>query len=92
MEAVKRKSARRAATPLLGDWDPLPALWSGRAPRFATEHSARFYIRTHHAALAAAGALAVHTGRLYVHRERFPQAVERLAVDAACKGLASQHE
>jgi hypothetical protein len=69
---------------VLPGFDPLHQMWEGAQPPFPSENSARWAIRQHRAALIDAGALALHMGRTFVHRERLLE-VLRLRALAAYK-------
>lgn len=84
MSTPTRNRPRRVAPAGLIGYQPLNALWaSPQARLFPSEQSARWFIRQHRGALTEANALAMHTGKLFVHPERFGQVVEATALQAA---------
>jgi hypothetical protein len=68
--------------PLLPGFDPIKSLWQGDQPSFPSEDSARWALQRQRAALVEAGALALHRGRIFIHRERFVEVVTQQAVAA----------
>jgi hypothetical protein len=71
-------------TPILGDFVPLATLWKPAdddcPPLFPSEHSARWFLRQHRAALVEADALASFTRELLVHPARVKEVVMRIAL------------
>jgi hypothetical protein len=82
MSAAKRKTDPYA--PILGGFVPFAALWDEGAtsPLFPSESSARWFVRAHRAELVRDQALALHAGRMLVHRERFEAVAQRIAIRA----------
>lgn len=74
---------------ILPGFEPVSILWSGESPPFASDQSARWALRKNQKALAAAGAVALWQGRLYVHRERFVEVVRKQAVAAYTERYAA---
>lgn len=78
---TRTRAARQRALAILDGYEPVGYLWQSGA--YPSEQSARWALRTHRAELLAAGALALHRGRLYVHLGRFSAVIERAAVERA---------
>jgi hypothetical protein len=68
---------------VLPGFRPFAALWAGDAPAYPSESAARWEFSRKKIALVAAGAVAFHRGRWFVHAERFPAVIERIALDEA---------
>lgn len=73
------------AIDVMGEFVPLDALWSGESAAYPSEQSARWMLHKLRPALAAADALAVQRGRVYVHPQRLAEVVRRNAVQTARK-------
>jgi hypothetical protein len=69
---------------LLPGFEPVSELWEGSTPVFPSENSARWLLKQQRQALLDAEALALHRGRLFVHRERLLQVARQHAM-AACR-------
>ena len=67
---------------ILPEFAPLDVLWSGPAPAFPSEQSARWAVRQHQRALAEGNALARLRGRIFVHPERVAEIIGREAIEA----------
>lgn len=83
VQSIARPRRGAVIPPLLIEFKPVSALWLGPSPLFPSEHSARWLLRQHRAALAEAGALAMLRGRLLIHPSRFASVIERNALEAA---------
>jgi hypothetical protein len=74
------------ADPVMGaDFHPLRTLWAGEAAPYPSEQSARWAIRQLDARLAAVGALALHRGMLFVHRQKLVEVAREHAIQQAAK-------
>jgi hypothetical protein len=83
------KAQKQMFAPILDGFVPLAATWSGAdAPLFPNEASARWFLRDNKLELIDSEALAYHTGRVFVHRERFEQVVRRVAIESAKRRAA----
>ncbi len=71
--------------PILGEYYPLETLWAEDAPQpiFTSEGAASWFLRSNKVALAEARATAIHTGRIWVHTERFAAVAESVALHNA---------
>jgi hypothetical protein len=80
-----------AADPLMGaEFQPLRALWEGDSPPYPSEQSARWAIRQLEKRLAAAGALGLHRGMLYVHRQKLIEVAREHAIAQATRRYAGK--
>jgi hypothetical protein len=77
--------------PLMGaEFQPLRTLWEGANPPYPSEQSARWAIRQLDTRLAAAGALGLHRGMLYVHRQKLIEVARDHAIAQATKRYAKR--
>lgn len=87
-----RKQDPACADPLMGaEFRPLRTLWEGADAPYPSEQSARWAMRQLQPRLAPAGALALHRGMLYVHREKLQEAAREHAIEQASKRIARRH-
>lgn len=93
--ASKGEHTNRAgphADPVMGEeFQPLRALWEGAGAPYPSEQSARWAVRQLQPQLAAAGALGLHRGMLYVHRVKFADVARAHAVQAAVRRYGRVH-
>lgn len=68
---------------VLPGFRPFAALWGGEKPAYPSEGAARWAFHRNRDALVEAAAVAFHRGRWLVHEERFPAALEKVALDEA---------
>ena len=68
--------------PALPGFDAFETLWTGEAPAFKSEYSARWALKQQRLALIEARAVAFHLGCIVIHRERFMKVLEERAVEA----------
>lgn len=74
------------ADPVMGaEFQALKSLWEGHNAPYPSEQSARWAIRVLEPQLAAIGALALHRGMLYVHRQKLIEVAREHAVAQATK-------
>ena len=81
---IKKSSSNRAPEPILGGFVPIETLWDGgtRPALFRSEMSARWFVRINRAALIESKAIARFAARTYIHRERFEEVAQRIALDS----------
>ncbi len=72
----------RMTISILTEFVPLDELWSGEAPAYPSEQSARWVVRQYRKALLDGNALALSRGRLFVHPARFARVMEDEAINA----------
>lgn len=77
--------ADRTRPTLLRDFLPVSTLWEDEPPLYPSQQSALWAVRAHRAALAEAGAIALHRGRTLIHLGRLASVVERTAIEKARK-------
>lgn len=82
MEKLDTASEDRALAQLLPGFVALPVLWQGEAPPFPSEDSARWALKHQRKALMDANALALHRGRIFVHRARLLDILRNRAIEA----------
>jgi hypothetical protein len=82
METFESPVQAMAALEVLPGFDPIHRLWDCEPSAFPSENSARWAIRQHRQALIDAGALALHMGRTFVHRERMAKVMHDQALQA----------
>lgn len=81
----KRKSPE--IRPIFGEFYRPEVLWDAESPKpmFASQDSARWFIRKHRRALVAAKAIAKHAGWTLVHPKRFEKVAEAVALAAVSR-------
>jgi hypothetical protein len=82
MATLESTDQAAAALEVLPGFDPIHLLWDGQPAAFPSENSARWAIRQQRQALIDAGALALHMGRTFVHRERLAKVMREQALEA----------
>jgi hypothetical protein len=75
-------------SPIGEDFAPLRVLWEGESPTYPSEQSARWAVRQMQGRLAEAGALALHRGSLFVHRQKLAEVAREHAIQAASRRYA----
>lgn len=79
------------AHPLMGaEFQPLSALWQGPGAPYPSENAARWAMRQLQEPLAAAGALGLHRGMLYVHRQKLIEVARQHAIAQATKRYSNK--
>jgi hypothetical protein len=81
MSIIKSNIEGVPAVPFMADFEPAKSLWDGPCAPYPSEFSARWALRKLREKLVKEQALAMHRGRLMIHRRRFAEVAERVAIE-----------